>query len=518
MIGEPTPTPPEPADNAEQPAQSGGNDRQLWYRIELSEHSLRVRLRLLRPPEHAHFFVPTMSDTPSRLGERFHISYARGPDQRRSYRIHRRRGRIDVEAGEAPWIEIVYRVNIASSRPDGKLPPPYVSNGVLLAYAPTFLIVPSRHVARSIRQIPVEVHVPATWQMLSTWAQQSVQASNQHPDRRVYGFVPRDLQRLRDAYLAGGVNLDRRQVDEEERRIDIAFDPSYRASRNVTQKRIVEVVEYYRRRFGRLGPVAVYVQSRGPSREGRRRGTSRRGGFVVALPSDRPPGPRASLLIAHEAFHLWNGHALVPDPDRSEETRWFLEGVTQYVALKAVRRLGRIGLEEALDELAHSASAYLHNTTNRRGGATRLDRRRLPYDRGLLLGFAFDAALARTSGDQIGIETWFRTLLESQQQERATYDLDTLERALQRISRDQTRPLDIWQSHIERERRLPPRAIFRSAGLKFTSEASKATLDPLPSPPPAWSGYRTLLPGPKSGGERTSLERSHSSTHELHHE
>lgn len=501
------------------PASSDATNRgRLWYRIELSTRALKVRLRLLEPPEHTHFFLPSASSEAGRLDDRFHVDYARGPDRRRPHRIHRRRGRIDVDAGDAPWIELVYRVRFGSGTSGATLPPPRMSDGTLLAYAPTFLIVPSRHVARPVRDVPVEVHAPDSWQMLSTWPRRDVQRSTRHEGRRVFGFVPRTFQQLRDAFLVSGDDLTLRHHGDGSHRIDLAFDGSYRTDREPVRQLVVSIVEYYRRRFGELGPVSVYIEGRGESGDETRRGTSRRGGFVVTLPADRPPGPREALLVAHEAFHLWNGHALVPSPDRAESTRWFMEGVTQYVALKTVRRLGLLELDDALDELARSAAAYLHNPAVREGRASRFERRRLPYDRGLLLALAFDAVLAKESGDQIGIETWFHTLLEAHRSGRRLYDLETLEDALTRISKGGGRAIELWQRHVERHAPLAPHALFESVGLRFLSKTSSPTLEPLRPTAREPALYQALLPGPRTPSPSLSFDQSDASIRSHDHE
>lgn len=139
-------------------------------------------------------------------------------------------------------------------------------------------------------------------------------------------------------------------------------------------------------------------------------GFARRGGAVLQL------GPRALkdrrrrlILLAHEIFHRYNGESLRFDPELYDETAWFREGVTSYVALMALWQSGLFDRETMLEVLAEHASSYQNGQAS---GWRGLERRR-PYDRGVLLALALDSGLHRSSQGQRSLQGFWRSLSRS---------------------------------------------------------------------------------------------------------
>ena len=66
--------------------------------------------------------------------------------------------------------------------------------------------------------------------------------------------------------------------------------------------------------------------------------------------------PERRLLIAHELFHLFNGEQLHFVREDYDQVTWFVEGSTQYLALKAIRSLGLIHEKQYLDILSDMAT------------------------------------------------------------------------------------------------------------------------------------------------------------------
>ena len=71
--------------------------------------------------------------------------------------------------------------------------------------------------------------------------------------------------------------------------------------------------------------------------------------------------PDRRLLIAHELFHLFSGEQLHFAREDYEQVTWFVEGATQYIALKAIRSLGLIHEKQYLDILSDMAAPRVTN-------------------------------------------------------------------------------------------------------------------------------------------------------------
>src|SRR5690606_6837933 len=148
------------------------------------------------------------------------------------------------------------------------------------------------------------------------------------PTLRVHGFVADDVRGLRDAFVAAGGALATHHSlgmaaalghdAPEGGPLTIAFAPPVREGRDALSARIAHIVSGFEARFGPQPSVTAYVRHADAMR-----GMGRRAGFVLELPERARIDDEALVLIAHEAFHMWNGHELVPDPEHERRTRWF---------------------------------------------------------------------------------------------------------------------------------------------------------------------------------------------------
>ncbi|MFB6262775.1 MAG: hypothetical protein ABEL76_03970 [Bradymonadaceae bacterium] len=452
------------------PPTSSDRSHALWYRFAMRDRGLAIRVRLLKPPAKTTFFLPASN----RTEWRFQIVDARGPSGRIRVRRTGEGRRLDLRSDGLKWVELHYRVR----RPTPRAPR---TNAVL--EIPSILVVPSRELVDTIRDIPVELHAPSDWRVVTTWRRRSQRRSTVEARRTVHGFVTDNLRDLRDAFVAAGPRLTVRQRGSGSDRVRVAFESGLDAPVARLTRFTEGVVDHYRTVFGDLGPVSAVVAA-GP--EGRRdlpRGSGRGGGFLLRLPPGAVLDRSTRLLVAHEALHVWNGHYLVPDPRSELEVRWFEEGVTHYLAVKALRRLGTFDGAGVRRMLARTAHRYLQNPVAGGGTADRRDRRRLPYDRGLLLGVAFDAALAQTSSRSLTVESWLRAMLDQPEAHRHRYDADDLERALSSLVGGQCgSPCQLWRRYVEQRRRLDLDAIFASLGYEFrpgeTPGATRLTARP----------------------------------------
>lgn len=492
----------------------------LWYQLELAPHHLKVRIRLLQPPAHTTFFLPAQWAGHDDYARAIHINAARVPGGDAPYSVERNSGRIEVESNRADWVQLEYSVDL-SNRSDrfGRFHPRFADQ-IFFAYGPAFLVLPSAQIIDSIRDIPIEIHAPSNWKILSTWSARKTAASKTTANTTIYGYLAQSPAALRDAFVVGGQKLivDRRdssaqasptvltstktpnkRAKDDTRAtrpsttnhspVTLGFDRGTRIDRNALSQKTTQILGTYRRRFGDLGPVSAYIRHVATLGGQEHLGVGRHGGFVIEIrqstradtkPAGRALDPQILLLLAHEAFHMWNGHTLTPAPETEPKTRWFKEGFTHYMALKTLAELGLFEREDVLAELDKSGSHYLRNPAARsdsRRRTTAVDRARIPYDRGVLLALSIDTFLSDHSNGHLGVHDWFRALMSNLAERHQPYRAGHLRAAFigvaEQSGMDATEAARFWQAQVDTSTPLDPKAIFKRAGLHWLNAAQQ---------------------------------------------
>ncbi len=81
----------------------------------------------------------------------------------------------------------------------------------------------------------------------------------------------------------------------------------------------------------------------------------------ISMVFNSPPSmankARWGYLIAHEAFHLWNGHTIEPADQPTVE--WFVEGFTDYMSKLYAYRTGFTNQQDLFDQFAYSYGSYV---------------------------------------------------------------------------------------------------------------------------------------------------------------
>ena len=311
--------------------------------------------------------------------------------------------------------------------------------------------------------------MPASWAVASTWRQVHAATSAQRPGDRVYGFMIRDVRALRDAFLCAGPGLAASQGKQAR----VVFGPRFVGDKAAIREDVELILASYTARFGAVGPITALVRSPRAASASRELlwGTGRQGGFVLELPPKAGADAKTRTLIAHEAFHLWNGHELTPSPAEEPKTRWFKEGVTHYMALRALRQLKRLSERDLLAELAQITTRYEAIVARQRAGeALSADEAAaLPYDRGVLLALLLDAALREASLGKVSVEDWLRYLLAEARQHPGGvyYSEGALHDALLKVSARHPQVDRLWSRHVISRRPLPTRQFFQGLGLHW---------------------------------------------------
>lgn len=141
-----------------------------------------------------------------------------------------------------------------------------------------------------------------------------------------------------------------------------------------------------------------------------------RGSTVVIL-SGRWPSKTLALsrldgVLSHELLHLWvpNGLALEGEYD------WFYEGFTLYQAMRRGVRRGQLTFQDFLAALGRAYDGYRGTRSAQEVSLVEASRRRwtLPssyvYDKGLVVAFLYDLALAQRTGGKSSLDELYRTL------------------------------------------------------------------------------------------------------------
>lgn len=468
----------------------------LWYHIEPGQETIAVRIRLLDPPAKTTFFMPgpwAGSDDFDRL---IVLGGASGPQGPLPITVNRSDGRIDIDARSMPWVELSYRVRARSDmRPQLRFHPRSGADS-FFAYAPTILVLPSAGLAKQLHQIPVEIHLPSDWTLTTTWPVHQIE---ERQERQIAGFIAADIRTLRDAFIGAGANWTRLHESTPAGDIAITLANDFALDQDELLNALSLIAQSYLERFGLFDELEGLVLP--VERDGHHllRGMGRYGGFVLEISPAQTVDEDFLILLAHELFHSWNGHQLVPQPAADEETRWFKEGVTHYIALKTLAKLGLLDDRGLRRELAMSAQFYERNPIIAGGPVRPIDELRLPYDQGVLIALAIDHLLHQASRGELGLEDWIKTLLSPDfLPQSGAYDLRLLRRSFEALSTE----LDLdslrrFQRLIEQGRSLEVDEIFRSLGLHYLRAAADepARLLPLDETTPY---HRIFAPAPAS--------------------
>ncbi len=444
----------------------------LWYRVALEDGRLDAAVRLFSPPPQTRFFLPTEWAGRDDFADVIGITGATTPNGPAAVAINRAAGEVEVEVDGADWVQLEYRVELSAvsafhAQLDG---------GVLVAFGPTFLVTPAQQVLERTTQIPIELRLPADFEVVSTWPSVGASMSEQAPEARLHRFVAADVSELRDAFIVAGPMLRIVRTGTGPTLVEVAFAPAFEGDTAEFAELVASVTERFRKRFGDSGPVHAYVRTRS-SAAGDFGGFGRRGGFILDVPPDTSVSDATRLLVAHEALHVWNGHRLIPTAQVEARTRWFKEGVTHYLALKS---LGELDEAFVLAELTQVAANYARNPIVRGAPGKPLDGTRLPYDFGVLVALGLDAALTSASSGATDLTCWLSTLLERENQR---YDELQLFEALQQCAGPGggRRVAQLWRQWVRAREPIALRELFSEVGLHWLPETpqSSARLVPL---------------------------------------
>ncbi|MEL6177323.1 MAG: hypothetical protein AAFS10_00145 [Myxococcota bacterium] len=405
-------------------------------------------------------------------------------------------------------VEVRYRV-VPPRGPAGtghavRYEPQIDPHGGLLLYGQVSLLLP-RMDPRDAQRSGVEVVVASDWAVATNWTPvrlegDGVAALEPMTTRTVWRFVADDLGHLFDSVVAAGpMRLYGRQLADG-RFLQVACQGELPLDDTELMELTTRLVREQRRYLPPhwhwpAGTRRLSMIARGVQGSGRLEGGGRRGGFLVEVGRDAPARDLAEL-VAHEAFHVVNGHLLVHAPEAEYDTLWFKEGVTTYIAAQTVVRAGLAEESWFRARLAEVIGAYYSNPVAFRLSVDGLherfwnntDARRLPYDKGALLGLMLDGALLRPGSGrtQAGLERMFQVLLMEVAARGQTYNNATLERTVRRLDdRGELVQRTFWSRYVSGVDALPLRDMLQRQGLHLMQGAVRVP----------WFGFQVGVDG-----------------------
>lgn len=136
-------------------------------------------------------------------------------------------------------------------------------------------------------------------------------------------------------------------------------------------------------------------------------GFARHHGLVLQMSKSAQSLDFSTLyFLAHELFHHYNGESLRFANSGYEESAWFREGMTNYVALMSLWSAGLITKSETIDQVRKHAQLS-------RAARLPTPPKHLPYNVGFLMCLAIDAHLLTISSGTLSLRGFWQALSKS---------------------------------------------------------------------------------------------------------
>jgi predicted metalloprotease with PDZ domain len=131
-------------------------------------------------------------------------------------------------------------------------------------------------------------------------------------------------------------------------------------------------------------------------------------------------------MLAHEIYHLWNGHSI--RPANQSEVEWFVEGFTQYMSRRTAYRTGFMSEGDFNFEMTRAIESYTllaGSISFKDAGRDKGGNFRLIYDGGMVIAYRLDSELKKVTGNK-GLEDFMRAMFDKFGKTGKTYEYEDI--------------------------------------------------------------------------------------------
>lgn len=253
----------------------------------------------------------------------------------------------------------------------------------------TLFIVPDL----DTKNIRVDFIMPAGWKASTPW--KKIQENS--------FMVENGRQLVNNCFMLGRHNESVISESGMEMRLAISQGLSY--GKPLVEKTMRSILPAYRQLFGGI-PAPVYLVAM--SKERMTDGSAFRRSFSQIFKDsiDEKGMITWGYIMAHEIFHLWNGHAIIP----AGQEEWFKEGFTDYMVNVMLRREGMLSDEFVYRKLEHMIRRYWldrwwqkDTLSIRETGEHKEQLRYGVYGGGAVVAIALEGEMRKATGNKKGI-------------------------------------------------------------------------------------------------------------------
>lgn len=284
----------------------------------------------------------------------------------------------------------------------------------------TLFIVPGME----LKDITVNFSLPAGWNASTPWETLG--------ERRFKAESARFL--LNNCMVLGTHRQEFIRVNGMEMRIAISNKIAY--SIPLVKKTMEKLIPAYREMFGGI-PAPVYLVAM--SEERMTDGSAFRRSFsqIFADSTDEKGMATWAYIMAHEIFHLWNGHAIIP----AGQEEWFKEGFTDYMTNVMMRRTGLIDNDILYRKLENMARRYWldrfwqrDTLSIRETGEHKEQFRFGVYGGGAVAGIALETEMRMATGNRKGVYDLMKAMFSEFGKTGKSYKLEDIIRVVNNLT------------------------------------------------------------------------------------
>ncbi|HMR91196.1 MAG TPA: M1 family aminopeptidase [Chitinophagaceae bacterium] len=317
-----------------------------------------------------------------------------------------------------------------------------------------------------MKNIELRFDLPSGWKASTPWQQK---------DKQVF-TVPDSRLLVNNCLMLGKHKEALIKVGNMEMRLAIAGKIAYALP--LVQKTMQRVLAAYQSLF-KGSPAPVYLVAM--SDERMTDGSAFRGSFsqIFADTIDEKGIATWGYIMAHEIFHLWNGHALIPE--RQEE--WFKEGFTDYMTNLVLRKAGLITDETMSRKLEHMARRYWLDRMWQRDtlsiqqtGEQKEKFRFGVYGGGAVVAIALEVEMRRATGMKKGVADLMTKMFEDFAGKNKRYSLPDIIAAVNEITGKNLRPF--FDRYVTGKEFLDLKPYLAEMGLDFYTVIEEVFVTP----------------------------------------